>query len=78
MISFQNHARTAAKTIAGKKTKPFNKVAIFWSANGQQLRYAGTGKAKYWKDIIVQGEPDELKFIAYYLGTQSCFLFPDR
>lgn len=38
-----NHARTAAKTIAGKDVT-FDKVAIFWSAQGQQLRYASTSR----------------------------------
>ncbi|KAK4704858.1 apoptosis-inducing factor 3, partial [Phenoliferia sp. Uapishka_3] len=60
-----NHARSVAKTISGKEDR-FSKVAVFWSAQGQQLRYAGTGRAKEWKDVLVQGDPDALKFIAYY------------
>jgi hypothetical protein len=39
---------------------------VFWSAQGQQLRYAGTEEASSFEDIIVQGEPDELKFLALY------------
>lgn len=74
----QNHARTAAKTIAGKRDI-YKKQALFWSAQGQQLRYVGTARSKKWEDVILQGEPDDLKFIAYYHGTSfataAAFLF---
>lgn len=33
-----NHGRSVANTIAGKE-EPYNKTAIFWSAQGAQLRY---------------------------------------
>lgn len=65
-----NHARTAARNIASAQASsqlvPFTKPAIFWSAQGQQLRYVGTGKASQWKDVIIDGKPDELKFVAYF------------
>lgn len=64
----QNHGRSVAKTISGK-TDRYSKVAVFWSAQGQQLRYAGTGRAKEWKDVIVQGDASALKFVAYYSGA---------
>ncbi|KAH9819136.1 hypothetical protein DFH28DRAFT_1053431 [Melampsora americana] len=64
-----NHARTAAKNISRGTSSDqvsFTKPAIFWSAQGQQLRYVGTGKASQWKDVIIDGNPDEMKFVAYY------------
>lgn len=63
-----NHARTAARNICNgqNSSQPFSKPAIFWSAQGQQLRYVGTGKASQWKDVIIDGNVDDLKFVAYY------------
>ncbi|TNY20584.1 hypothetical protein DMC30DRAFT_411666 [Rhodotorula diobovata] len=61
-----NHGRAIAHHIATDKREPFDKVAIFWSAQGQQLRYAGTTKASEWDDMHVAGNPDELKFVSYY------------
>jgi len=58
-----NHGRAVGKTIAGKG-EPFGKVPIFWSAQGQQLRYAGNGVG--YEDVIIKGDPGELKFVAYY------------
>ncbi len=60
-----NHARAVAHNIAVEPAA-FDKIAIFWSAQGQQLRYCGTGKSKEWEDVHIVGNPDELKFIAYY------------
>lgn len=51
--------------------EPYNKTAIFWSAAGAQLRYCGSAKSKEWEDVIVQGNPDELKFIAYYTSASK-------
>ncbi|KAG2157970.1 uncharacterized protein EDB93DRAFT_1122429 [Suillus bovinus] len=59
-----NHGRAVGKTIAGDP-QPFAKVPVFWSAQGQQLRYCGLG-ADY-DDVIIHGNPDEMKFIAYYV-----------
>ncbi|GAA5980018.1 hypothetical protein JCM11641_008264 [Rhodosporidiobolus odoratus] len=61
-----NHGRAIAHEIAGKGRQPFDKVAIFWSAQGQQLRYAGTTRASSFDDVVIDGNPDELKFVAYY------------
>jgi len=44
----------------------FTKPAIFWSAQGEQLRYVGTGKSSQWQDVIIDGNVDELNFVAYY------------
>ncbi|QRV79193.1 apoptosis-inducing factor 1 [Ceratobasidium sp. AG-Ba] len=59
-----NHGRSVGKTIAGSP-QPFNKVPVFWSAQGQQLRYCGTGKD--YDETIIKGNPDEMKFVAYYV-----------
>ncbi|KAI0316418.1 flavoprotein [Amylostereum chailletii] len=66
-----NHGRAVGKTIAGlsagrkEDMQPFVKVPVFWSAQGQQLRYCGVGAG--YDDIIIQGDPNEMKFVAYYL-----------
>ncbi|PPQ99135.1 hypothetical protein CVT24_009325 [Panaeolus cyanescens] len=44
---------------------PYTKIPVFWSALGQQLRYTGLGLK--WDDIKIVGDPDSLKFIAYYI-----------
>ncbi|PWN51726.1 FAD/NAD(P)-binding domain-containing protein [Violaceomyces palustris] len=59
-----NHGRAVAKTIAGKGVD-FNKVAIFWSALGSQLRYCGSGGPQY-DNVYIDGSPEDLKFAAYY------------
>ncbi|CAE6511221.1 unnamed protein product [Rhizoctonia solani] len=59
-----NHGRAVGKTISGSP-QPFKKVPIFWSAQGQQLRYCGIGIG--YDDIIIKGNPEEMKFVAYYV-----------
>ena len=62
----QNSGRTAARSIvtAGKeKPKPF--IPIFWSALGSQLRYCGN-TPNGWDNLVLQGNPDEGKFAAFY------------
>jgi len=58
-----NHGRAVGRTIVGKG-EPFGKIPIFWSAQGQQLRYAGNGQG--YEDVIINGSPEEMKFVAYY------------
>ena len=36
-----------------------------WVVEGQQLRYCGIGTG--YDDIYIQGNPAEMKFIAYYV-----------
>ncbi|PWZ03019.1 FAD/NAD(P)-binding domain-containing protein [Testicularia cyperi] len=59
-----NQGRAVAKTLAGVETN-FDKIPIFWSALGSQLRYCGSGGPQF-DNIHVDGEPSELKFAAYY------------
>ncbi|KAJ7650683.1 hypothetical protein FB45DRAFT_888492 [Roridomyces roridus] len=59
-----NQGRAVGKTIAGSP-QPFLKVPIFWSAQGQNIRYCGIGNG--FDDVFIKGSVDELKFIAYYI-----------
>ncbi|KAJ7284662.1 hypothetical protein C8J57DRAFT_1670192 [Mycena rebaudengoi] len=59
-----NQGRAVGKTIAGSP-QPYVKVPIFWSAQGQNIRYCGIGSA--YEDVFIKGNVDELKFIAYYI-----------
>ncbi|KII89745.1 hypothetical protein PLICRDRAFT_107672 [Plicaturopsis crispa FD-325 SS-3] len=58
-----NHGRAVGHNIARSPQK-FAKTPVFWSAQGQQLRYCGSGIG--YDEVIVKGDPGELKFIAYY------------
>ncbi|KDQ10088.1 hypothetical protein BOTBODRAFT_36515 [Botryobasidium botryosum FD-172 SS1] len=61
-----NHGRAVGRTIARPgEAISFAKIPVFWSAQGQQLRYCGVGAG--FDDVIVQGKPEELKFVAYYV-----------
>ncbi|ODH52341.1 hypothetical protein GX48_01404 [Paracoccidioides brasiliensis] len=69
----QNSGRCVGRTIAhafssksSMPLKPKSFIPIFWSALGGQLRYCGNTMNGY-DDLIVQGEPGEGKFVAYYL-----------
>ncbi|RPD61014.1 hypothetical protein L226DRAFT_534661 [Lentinus tigrinus ALCF2SS1-7] len=64
-----NQGRAVGKTIAEGKGQPFVKVPVFWSAQGQQLRYCGVGAG--FDDIIIDGNPEEMKFAAYYVKNGS-------
>lgn len=59
-----NHGRAVGKTISGTPV-PFTKIPIFWSGQGQNLRYCGIGTG--FDDVIINGDLNELKFIAYYV-----------
>ncbi|KAL3469447.1 hypothetical protein BJX99DRAFT_252007 [Aspergillus californicus] len=70
----QNAGRSVASSIvhtlssnasALQKSKPKAFIPIFWSALGSQLRYCGN-TPNGWDDLILQGEPENSKFVAYY------------
>lgn len=61
----QNSGRACASHIADKNYKPKPFIPIFWSALGAQLRYCGNASAGF-DDVVIQGNPDEYKFAAYY------------
>ncbi|KAF8416501.1 hypothetical protein EV426DRAFT_685898 [Tirmania nivea] len=49
-----------------KGEKPTIFIPIFWSALGVQLRYCGNTMPHGYDDLVVQGNLEEAKFIAYY------------
>ncbi|RPB25288.1 hypothetical protein L211DRAFT_783205 [Terfezia boudieri ATCC MYA-4762] len=49
-----------------KGEKPTSFIPIFWSALGVQLRYCGNTMPRGYDDIVVQGNLEEAKFIAFY------------
>ncbi|KAA8904562.1 hypothetical protein FN846DRAFT_779545 [Sphaerosporella brunnea] len=62
----QNGGRQVGRHIANKR-KPVPFTPIFWSALGAQLRYCGNTQGNdQYDDVIVTGEPDKNKWVAYY------------
>ncbi len=61
----QNAGRSVAKTISHPGSKPKSFIPTFWSAQGGQLRYCGN-TPNGWDDMILKGEPENSKFVAYY------------
>ncbi|KAL8919882.1 MAG: hypothetical protein Q9172_004758 [Xanthocarpia lactea] len=61
----QNGGRTAAASIANPSVAPKAFIPVFWSALGSQLRYCGN-TINGWDDLVLQGQPDEAKFAAFY------------
>ncbi|XP_005990326.1 apoptosis-inducing factor 3 isoform X2 [Latimeria chalumnae] len=58
------HGRIAALSMQGKGTE-INTIPYFWTAMfGKSIRYAGHGEG--FDDVIIQGDLDELKFVAFY------------
>jgi len=61
-----NQGRAVGKSIAeGGTGQAFVKIPVFWSAQGQQLRYCGVGSE--FEDVIIDGSVNEMKFVAYYV-----------
>ncbi|KAI1194671.1 hypothetical protein F5X97DRAFT_310339 [Nemania serpens] len=61
----QNQGRAVAKHIINPSTTPQFFTPVFWSALTGQLRYCGN-TANGWDDLVLQGNPAEGKFVAYY------------
>ncbi|KAI1344682.1 monodehydroascorbate reductase [Xylariaceae sp. FL0016] len=61
----QNSGRTVASHIVNPTIKPEFFTPIFWSALTGQLRYCGN-TVNGWDDLVLQGNPAEGKFVAYY------------
>jgi NADPH-dependent 2,4-dienoyl-CoA reductase/sulfur reductase-like enzyme len=72
----QNAGRSVGRSIAhafsGSKhpIKPKSFIPIFWSALGAQLRYCGNTMNGY-DNIILRGELEKAKFVAYYTLGQT-------
>lgn len=61
----QNAGRAVAASIAGTAIRPKPFIPVFWSALGSQLRYCGN-TPNGWDDLVLQGQPKEGKFAAFY------------
>jgi NADPH-dependent 2,4-dienoyl-CoA reductase/sulfur reductase-like enzyme len=61
----QNAGRAVATSITSPSIKSHQFVPVFWSALGSQLRYCGNSMLG-WDDLVLRGNPDEGKFVAYY------------
>ncbi|KAI5784646.1 hypothetical protein EDC01DRAFT_618353 [Geopyxis carbonaria] len=68
----QNGGRQAALHIVNKQ-KPTAFIPVFWSALGAQLRYCGhtSPKNDEYDDVIIKGNPDEDKWVAYYTSGEK-------
>ena len=66
----QNAGRTASRAIThpDEPHRPF--IPVFWSALSGQLRYCGN-TAMGWDDVVLQGDPGEGKFVAYYCNGDT-------
>ncbi|KAL4801931.1 hypothetical protein BDV18DRAFT_164442 [Aspergillus unguis] len=58
------------KTSSLQSTKPKVFIPIFWSALGAQLRYCGN-TPNGWDDMILQGEPENARFAAFYTKGET-------
>ncbi|KAH6877211.1 monodehydroascorbate reductase [Thelonectria olida] len=61
----QQSGRVVARHIVDSSTTAEHFIPVFWSALGAQLRYCGNSSIG-WDDLVLQGNPAESKFVAYY------------
>lgn len=66
----QNAGRSVAANIIDPSAKAKAFIPIFWSALGSQLRYCGN-TPNGWDDLILQGQPEEATFVAYYTKGET-------
>lgn len=66
----QNSGRTVASRIVSPTSSRHDFIPVFWSALGAQLRYCGN-TVNGWDDLVLQGEPAEAKFFAYYTKGET-------
>ncbi|XP_061762441.1 apoptosis-inducing factor 3 isoform X2 [Nerophis ophidion] len=70
------HGRVAALSMMGRVTE-MKTVPYFWSAMfGKTIRYAGYGDG--FDDVIIQGDLDELRFVAFYTRTGDISWLNDK
>uniref|UniRef100_A0AAX7T6S8 Rieske domain-containing protein n=1 Tax=Astatotilapia calliptera TaxID=8154 RepID=A0AAX7T6S8_ASTCA len=63
------HGKVAALSMMGRATE-VKTVPYFWSAMfGKTIRYAGYGDG--FDDVIIQGDLDELRFVAFYTRSEE-------
>lgn len=66
-----NHGRAIGETVArlekgSSDPVVYNRLPIFWSALGGQLRYVSDGNPDAPEETYVDGNPAEGKFVSYY------------
>ncbi|KAA8635568.1 hypothetical protein SMACR_09295 [Sordaria macrospora] len=66
----QNAGRTVANHIVHPNLQSEFFTPVFWSALGAQLRYCGNSYHG-WDDLVLQGEPDQGKWVAYYAKGET-------
>ncbi|KAK1773378.1 hypothetical protein QBC45DRAFT_427814 [Copromyces sp. CBS 386.78] len=66
----QNAGRTVAHHIVHPNLQSEFFTPVFWSALGAQLRYCGNSYHG-WDDLVLQGEPDQGKWVAYYTKGET-------
>lgn len=66
----QQSGRIVANHIVNPSSAPEHFIPIFWSALGAQLRYCGNTIPGF-DDIVLEGDPTENKFIAYYCKGET-------
>ncbi|SPQ20713.1 3412c283-f49a-4914-819a-09b78d59b7b2 [Thermothielavioides terrestris] len=67
----QNSGRSVASHILKPDRTPEFYTPVFWSALGSQLRYCGNTTASGWDDLVLQGDPDQGKWVAYYAKGET-------
>ncbi|KAL2265086.1 hypothetical protein VTJ83DRAFT_7596 [Remersonia thermophila] len=67
----QNSGRAVAAHILNPSRVPEFYTPVFWSALGAQLRYCGNTMASGWDDVVLQGDPDQGKWVAYYAKGET-------
>ena len=67
----QNAGRAAANHIVRPSRTPEFWTPVFWSALGAQLRYCGNTMASGWDDLVLQGDVEKGKWVAYYAKGET-------
>jgi NADPH-dependent 2,4-dienoyl-CoA reductase/sulfur reductase-like enzyme len=67
----QNSGRSVASHILNPERVPEFYTPVFWSALGAQLRYCGNTLASGWDDVVLQGDPENGKWVAYYAKGET-------
>ncbi|KAK3291405.1 cytochrome P450 [Chaetomium fimeti] len=67
----QNSGRAAASHILQPNHTPEFYTPVFWSALGAQMRYCGNTMASGWDDVVIQGDPEQGKWVAYYAKGET-------
>jgi NADPH-dependent 2,4-dienoyl-CoA reductase/sulfur reductase-like enzyme len=69
----QQQARTAAASMMGLE-QPFEEILYFWTYH-YGVRYEFFGRIPEQMELFVEGDLEEPKFIAAYLGDGRCYAF---